>query len=106
MHLLASQGRDLKKQTTNRVRREQMSTNLKRRAILGAKAATTMLPKSGAASDGGDNADGVAVLGGRIFLGQVANVFVINVDVNEAAQLPFLGEKMPAQFAEFRGQAT
>src|SRR5258708_30789742 len=54
----------------------------------------------------GHDADGVAVLGGSIFFGQITNVFVVYIHVHEAAQFAIVGEEMLAQIAKFRGQAS
>src|SRR6267378_7244999 len=73
------------------------------REILLLTAATTTIAEGGAAGDGRDNADGVAIFGGRIFFRQVANVLVVDIHVHKAAQLAILGKQMLAQVAEFRG---
>src|SRR6266513_1822995 len=54
--------------------------------------------------DGRNNTDRVSIFRGRIFFRQVANVLIIHVYVDEAAQLAVFGEEMFAQFGEFRGQ--
>src|SRR5258708_678446 len=52
-----------------------------------AKLKTKQLVLVGAAGDGGDEHDFVAVLEGVGFAAEEANVFVVDVDVDEAAEL-------------------
>ena len=59
-----------------------------------------------AAGDGGDDADGVAVFGGSGFLRKVADVFVVDVDIDEAAQFAIFGEEVFLQIAELRGETA
>src|SRR5262249_34071980 len=51
-----------------------------------------------------DDANHIAIFGWRLFLAEIADVLVIQIDVYEAAQLPFFSEKVFAQFAEFHRQ--
>src|ERR1700732_4486871 len=53
-----------------------------------------------------DNADGVPIFSWRIFLGQVANVFVVHVHIHKAAQLAIFSEEMFAQVAKLAGQLS
>ena len=55
-----------------------------------------------AAGDGGDDADGVAVFGGSGFLREVTDVFVVDVDIDKAAEFAVFGEEVLAQIAELR----
>src|SRR5258707_15224739 len=71
---------------------------------LGVRAATTAMREKGAAGDRRHNADGVAVLGRGIFLCKVANILIVYIDVDEAAQLSVLGEQVLAQVAKLRSQ--
>src|SRR5271170_2605526 len=57
-----------------------------------------------AAGDAGDDADGVAVFGRRRFLREVADVFVVDVDVDEAAQFTVFGEEVLLQITELGGE--
>src|ERR1700743_981920 len=59
-----------------------------------------------AAGDGGDDADGVAVFGGSCFLVEVTDVFVVDVDIDEAAQLAVFGEEVLLQIAELRCESA
>src|SRR5580704_1262446 len=54
----------------------------------------------------GDDANGVAVFGRRVFFCQITDVFVVDVDVDEAAKLAVFGKQVLAQVAELRGQVT
>src|SRR5947209_17013282 len=57
------------------------------------------------ACDGGDDGEFVFVGGGGGFLvGQVANVFVVEVDVDEGAELTLRGVQVPLELRERRGQ--
>src|SRR5260370_966395 len=56
------------------------------------------------ARDRRNDADGVAILRWRILFRQVANVFIVHVNVDEAAQLAIFGEEMFAQVREFRSE--
>src|SRR6266849_8195488 len=67
-------------------------------------AATTSQAVS--SSNRGHDADGIAILGGSIFFGQITNVFVVYIHVHEAAQFAVVGEEMLAPIAKFRGQAS
>src|ERR1700687_1441808 len=69
----------------------------------GAKPATA---KSSAPSDGRNNTNRVAVFGRGVLFRQIANVFVVDVDVYEAAQLAVFGKKMFAQIGELRRQVA
>src|ERR1035437_679998 len=60
--------------------------------------------RRGAAGDGGDQRDGVAILGGGGVLAQVANVLVVEIDVDEAAYLAFVVEDLFAQVGVVRGE--
>ena len=51
------------------------------------------------AGDGGHQRHRVAILHRRGVLAQIADVFVVQVDVDEAAQLAFVGENLFAQVA-------
>ena len=53
-----------------------------------------------AAGDGRNDADRVAVLRRRILLRQITDIFVVDVDVHEAAQLAVFGKKMSPQIGE------
>src|ERR1700747_3161812 len=66
------------------------------RANLDVRVATTAIHETGAAGDGRHDADGVAILGRGVFLGQVANVLIVDVDIHEAAQFSVLGKQMLA----------
>src|SRR5258706_15481550 len=57
-----------------------------------------------AAGDGRNDADGVAILRGRVLFRKITNVLVVHVDVDEAAQLAFFGEEMFAQVRELRSE--
>src|SRR6266478_3634743 len=70
---------------------------------LGVSAATTTMRCWGTAGDRWHNANGVAVLGWRIFFCQITNIFVVYVYIYEAAQLAFFGEQVLSQIAEFGG---
>src|SRR5580700_4754856 len=59
-----------------------------------------------AAGYGGDDANCVAVFGRRVFFCQITDVFVVDVDVDEAAKLAVFGKQVFAQIAELRGQVT
>src|SRR5579871_1697549 len=67
---------------------------------------STTTGESATAGDGGDDADGVAVFGGSGLFGEVANVFVVDVDIDEAAQLSIFGEEVLAQIAELRCESA
>src|SRR6267154_1805007 len=71
---------------------------------LDVSAATAAMRCWGTSGDGWHDADGVAVLCWRIFFCQITNIFVVYVDVYEAAQLAFFGEQVLSQIAEFSGQ--
>src|SRR5262249_32665109 len=58
------------------------------------------------AGDGGDDAHDVAVLRRRVLSLQITNVFVVDVDVDEAAQLAVFREQVLAQIGKFLSQAT
>jgi len=45
-----------------------------------------------------------AILRRRLFLAEIADIFVIQIHIHEAAQLPFVGKQMLAQLAEFNRQ--
>src|SRR5215472_6665188 len=55
-----------------------------------------------AAGDGRDDADGIAIFGRSIFLRKIANVFVVHVYVDEAAQPAVLGEQVLAKVGILR----
>src|SRR5579864_8572470 len=55
-----------------------------------------------AAGDGGHDADRVALLHGSFFSLQIANVLIVDVDVDEAAQAAIVGVQMLLQVAELR----
>ena len=57
-----------------------------------------------AAGDGRDQRNGVAVLGLAGIFAQIADVFVIQVHVHEAADLALVGEDLLAQVGELGGQ--
>src|ERR1700753_42850 len=59
-----------------------------------------------AAGDGGDDADGIAVFGGRGFFGEVADVFVVDVDIDEAAQFGVFGGEVVFQVTEMRCESA
>src|SRR5438309_1419478 len=50
-----------------------------------------------AAGNGRNNANRISILGRRVLFGEVANVFVIDVDVHKTAQLAVFGEQVLAQ---------
>src|SRR5581483_5911733 len=54
--------------------------------------------------DGGHDTDGIAILGGRIFLFQITNILVIEVDIHEAANAAILGVEVLAQVSVRAGQ--
>src|SRR5258706_16442772 len=70
---------------------------------LGVGTATTAMRCWGTSGDGWHDADRIAVLCWRIFFCQITNIFVVYVNVDEAAQLAFFGEQVLAQVAELRG---
>src|SRR5258707_12214763 len=70
---------------------------------LGVSTGTTAMRCWGTSGDGWHDADGVAILCWRIFFCQITNIFIVYVDVDEAAQLAFFGEQVFAQVAELRG---
>ena len=51
--------------------------------------------------DGRNDADRIAILRWRIFLLQIANVFVVEIHVDEAADFSVIRVQMLVQFAEF-----
>src|SRR5439155_22105619 len=57
-----------------------------------------------AAGDGRNDANRVAVLRGRVLFRQIANILVVHIHVDEAAQFAVLGEEVLAQVAKFRSQ--
>src|ERR1700722_15909770 len=59
-----------------------------------------------ASGDGGDDADGVAVFGWGGFFREVTDVFVVDVDVDETAQLAVFGEEVLTQIAELRCESA
>src|SRR5882762_9655234 len=59
-----------------------------------------------AARDGRNNANRIAILRGRVLLRQITNVLIVDVHIDEAAQLAVFGKEMFAEFGEFRGQMT
>src|ERR1700761_1136569 len=59
-----------------------------------------------AAGDGGHDADGVAVFGGSGVFREVADVFVVEVDIDEAAEFSIFSEEVFAQIAELRCEAA
>src|SRR5215472_16749619 len=61
-------------------------------------------PTTTAAGDGGNDADGVAIFGGSVFFREIANVFVVDVDIDEAAQPAVLGEQVLAKVGVLRGE--
>src|SRR5260370_27029570 len=63
-------------------------------------------PGANASGDGRNNADGVAVLRGRVLFREITDIFIVHINVYEAAQLAFIGEQMLAQVCEFRGQVA
>src|SRR5579863_866264 len=67
---------------------------------------TTTTGGSATAGDGGDDADGVAVFGGSSLFREVTDVFVVDVDIDEAAQLSIFGEEVLAQIAELRCESA
>src|SRR5579871_2308648 len=67
---------------------------------------STTTGRSAAAGDGGDDADGVAVFGGSGFLREVANVFVVDVDIDEAAELTVFSEEVLLQIAKLRCESA
>src|SRR5580704_14740371 len=58
------------------------------------------------AGDGGDDADGVAVFGGSGLFREVTDVFVVDVDIHEAAQLAVFGEEVLLKIAELRCESA
>src|ERR1017187_1604850 len=58
----------------------------------------------GAAGDGRHQRNGVGVLGCRRVLAEVANILVVEIDVDEAAHLAFVVEDLFAQVGELRRQ--
>src|ERR1700729_613360 len=67
---------------------------------------TTTTGRNAAAGDGGDDADGVAVFGGRGLFGEVTDVFVVDVDIDEAAEFTVFGEEVFLQIAELRCESA
>src|SRR5579864_7983464 len=67
---------------------------------------TTTAGGSAAAGDGGDDADGVAVFGGSGFFREVTDVFVVDVDIDETAELSLFGEEVLLQIAELRCESA
>src|SRR5579863_144903 len=49
-----------------------------------------------AAGDGWHNADGVAIFDWRVFLVEIADVFVLQIDIDEAADTAIFGVEVPA----------
>lgn len=62
------------------------------------------MERGAAAGDGGNDADGVAVFGGSIFLGEVTDVLIVDVDVDKTAQLAVLSEEVLAQVGKLGGE--
>src|SRR5207248_6257326 len=60
--------------------------------------------RAGPAGDGGDDRDAVALAERRVFFLHVANVFFVDVDVDEGPQLALVGVEMAAQLAVLFGQ--
>src|SRR5260370_26265493 len=56
------------------------------------------------ACNGRNNANGVAILRGRILFREITNILVVHVHIDEAAQFAVFGKEMFAQFPELRGQ--
>jgi len=56
------------------------------------------------AGDGGNQRDGIAIFGGGGILAQVADVLVVEIDVDEAAYLAFVVEDLLAQVGEVGGE--
>ncbi len=54
------------------------------------------------ASDRGHDTDNVVILKGSLVLLEIADVFVIQVDVNETADFPVFGKEVPAQVSVAR----
>src|ERR1700722_15444307 len=67
---------------------------------------STTTGSNGAAGDGGDDADGVAVFGGSGLFGEATNVFVVDVDIDEAAKFAVLREEVLLQIAELRCESA
>src|SRR4029077_10916845 len=80
-----------------------LRTDLQLRTSSGVRVATTAMHKTGASGDGGHDADGVAILGRGVFLGQIANVLIVDVNIHKAAQFSVLGKQMLAQLAKLGG---
>ena len=53
--------------------------------------------RSAAAGNGRNDADGIAVFGRRVLFREIANIFIIHVHIDKAAQPAVLGKKVLTQ---------
>src|SRR5579863_2550374 len=64
------------------------------------------MPTAATTGDRRHDADGVAVLGSRIFLVEETDVLVVHIDVHEAANFPLVRKEMLLQLGKRPGQVA